>query len=231
MRIKNLIIYPQYCDNRYITSDCDAVATIYGDQNYTKTPEDVGAAALRAGWESVEDDIDKALLNLFLVQLRLGIFNGEPHFGESGPKDVCSSEHTKLALEAARQGIVLLKNEQKSLPSNKHLISSLAVIGPLANSTDLGGGYTGVPCNPRSIIDGLKMKIIYHAAGCQDIACNSTTGFAEALSAAKQSEYVIVVAGLDLSQETEDHDRYSLLLPGYPIEVAGADFCDEQQRS
>ncbi|KAH6803638.1 Glycosyl hydrolase family protein [Perilla frutescens var. frutescens] len=227
----------------YITSDCDAVATIYEDQNYTKTPEDAVAAALRAGTDIncgtymllhmmpaieqgkvLEEDIDKALLNLFLVQLRLGIFNGEPHFGGLGPKDVCSSEHRKLALEAARQGIVLLKNEKKSLPFNKHLISSLAVIGPLANSTDLGGGYTGVPCNPRSIIDGLKgyVKNIYHAAGCQDIACNSTTGFAEALSAAKQSEYVIVVAGLDLSQETEDHDRYSLLLPGYQMALVTA---------
>lgn len=95
----------------------------------------------------LEEDIDKALLNLFLVQLRLGIFNGEParnHFGNLGPKDVCSSEHRKLALEAARQGIVLLKNEQKFLPLNKHVISSLAIIGPLANSTDLGGGYTGL---------------------------------------------------------------------------------------
>lgn len=93
-----------------------------------------------------EGDIDKALLNLFLVQLRLGLFDGEAgrsHFRGLGPKDVCSTEHKKLALEAARQGIVLLKNEMKFLPLDKHVVSSLAVIGPLANSTDLGGGYTG----------------------------------------------------------------------------------------
>lgn len=47
------------------------------------------------------------------------------------------------------------------------------------------------------------------------MACNSSSYFEEALSAARQADYVIVVAGLDLSQETEDHDRYSLLLPGY----------------
>lgn len=49
--------------------------------------------------------------------------------------------------------------------------------------------------------------------------CNSSTGFSEALSAAKEAEYVIVVAGLDLSQETEDRDRYSLLLPGHQMEL------------
>ena len=94
-----------------------------------------------------EENIDNALLNLFLVQLRLGLFDGEParnRFRKLGPKDVCSKEHRKLALEATRQGIVLLKNEQKLLPLNKHGVSSLALIGPLAKSTDLGGGYTGV---------------------------------------------------------------------------------------
>ncbi|KAK6151074.1 hypothetical protein DH2020_016006 [Rehmannia glutinosa] len=227
----------------YITSDCDAVATIYEDQKYTKTPEDAVAAALRAGTDIncgtymsrhmksaidqgkvLEEDIDRALLNLFSVQLRLGLFDGEPEsnpFRKLGPQDVCTSEHRKLALEAARQGIVLLKNEQKFLPLDKRIISSLAIIGPLANSTNLGGGYTGVPCNPTSILEGLKEYVnnIYHAAGCQDVPCNSSADFAEAVSVAKQAEYVVIVVGLDLSQETEDHDRYSLLLPGHQKEL------------
>lgn len=98
-----------------------------------------------------EMDIDKALLNLFLVQLRLGLFNGDPikgPYGNLGPKDVCSAEHKTLALEAARQGIVLLKNRNKFLPFNKDSISSIAVIGPLANNTSkMGGGYTGTNLN------------------------------------------------------------------------------------
>ncbi|KAL2241468.1 UNVERIFIED_CONTAM: putative beta-D-xylosidase 6 [Sesamum indicum] len=230
----------------YITSDCDAVATIYEDQKYTKTPEDAVAAALKAGTDIncgtymlrhmmsaiekgkvSEEDIDRALLNLFTVQIRLGLFDGEStrnQFRDLGPEDVCTSENRKLALEAARQGIVLLKNEQNFLPLDVHAISSLAVIGPLANSTNLGGGYTGVPCNPRSILEGLQEYVnnIHHAAGCPDIPCNSTTDFAEALSVAKRAEYVIIVAGLDLSQETEDHDRYSLLLPGHQMALVTA---------
>ncbi|XP_073018667.1 probable beta-D-xylosidase 6 [Primulina eburnea] len=230
----------------YITSDCDAVATIYEDQKYTKTPEDAVAIALKSGTDIncgtymsrhmksvirkgkvLEKDIDRALLNLFSVQLRLGLFDGKHArngFRGYGPQDVCSSEHKKLALEAAMQGIVLLKNGHKILPLDKHSISSLAVLGPLANSTKLGGGYTGIPCKPKSILEGLKdhVNIVYHAMGCVDVSCNSTDKFSEALSVAKQAEYVVVVAGLDLSQEEEDHDRYSLLLPGYQMKLVNA---------
>lgn len=95
-----------------------------------------------------EEDIDRALLNLFSVQLRLGLFDGDPikgQFGRLGPQDVCTSEHKNLALEAARQGIVLLKNDEKFLPLKKGVDFSLAVIGPLANNASLlGGGYTGM---------------------------------------------------------------------------------------
>lgn len=94
-----------------------------------------------------EEAIDRALFNLFSVQLRLGLFNGDPRkgrFGKLGPKDVCTSKHKTLALEAARQGIVLLKNDKKFLPLNKNEISSLAIIGPMANNvSQMGGGYTG----------------------------------------------------------------------------------------
>lgn len=94
-----------------------------------------------------EEDIDRALVNLFSVQIRLGLFDGDPRkgkYGRLGPQDVCTSEHKKLALEAARRGIVLLKNGNKFLPLKKDVVSSLAVIGPLANdSSKLGGSYSG----------------------------------------------------------------------------------------
>lgn len=75
----------------------------------------------------------------------------------------------------------------------------------------------GIPCNPKSIFEGLEtyVKKISYTAGCLDVPCKSNAGFGEAVSIAKQADYVIVVAGLDLSQETEDLDRISLLLPGY----------------
>ncbi|KAJ0733104.1 putative glycosidase [Helianthus annuus] len=230
----------QWGFNGYITSDCDAVATIYEYQNYTKSPEDAVAIALKAGTDincgtymlrhtkdavdmgKVEEEvIDKALLNLFTVQLRLGLFDGDPlkgKYGKLGPANVCTSDHKNLALEAVRQGVVLLKNDNKFLPLRKDAVSSLAVIGPMANATDaLGGGYTGVPCSPTSIVEGLKRYVTKttFSSGCLDVACASNAGFAEAVSISEPADFVIVVAGLDLTQETEDRDRFSLLLPGY----------------
>lgn len=225
--------------NGYITSDCDAVATVFEYQKYTKTEEDAVADVLKAGMDIncgtfllrktqsaieqgkvQEEDIDRALLNLFLVQLRLGLFDGDPRkgkYGKLGPRDVCTSEHKKLALEAARQGIVLLKNGNKFLPLDKNVVSSLAVIGPVANNASLlGGGYSGVPCNPRSLFEGFKayVKKTSYADGCLNVSCDSDDGFDRAIVTAKKADFVILVAGLDLSQETEDRDRVSLLLPG-----------------
>lgn len=92
--------------------------------------------------------IDRALFNLFSVQLRLGLFDGVPkkqRFGRFGTDDVCTKEHRELALEAARQGIVLLKNDKNFLPLQKSKVKSLAIIGPAADDTDiLGGDYTGL---------------------------------------------------------------------------------------
>lgn len=94
-----------------------------------------------------EEELDSALINLFSVQARLGFFDGNPRegmFGELGAQNVCTAQHKTLALEAARQGIVLLKNENRFLPLDKNAISSLTVIGSLANdSSKLLGGYAG----------------------------------------------------------------------------------------
>ncbi|XP_009795794.1 probable beta-D-xylosidase 6 [Nicotiana sylvestris] len=222
----------------YITSDCDAVATIYENQKYTKTPEDAVAVALKAGTNIncgtymlrhmksafqqgsvLEEDLDRALQYLFSVQFRLGLFDGNPadgQFANFGVQDVCTSNHLNLALDAARQGIVLLKNDQKFLPLDKTSVSTLAIVGPMANVSSPGGTYSGVPCKLKSIREGFHRHInrTLYAAGCLDVGCNSTAGFQDAISIVKEADYVIVVAGLDLSEETEDHDRYSLLLPG-----------------
>lgn len=233
--------------NGYVTSDCDAVATVYEYQHYVNSSEDAVADVLKAGVDIncgtymlrntksaieqgkvQEEDIDRALFNLFSVQLRLGLYDGNPEigrYGKLGADNVCTKEHKKLALEAARQGIVLLKNDKKLLPLNKNSVVSLAVIGPMANDVSrLGGGYSGIPCNPVSLLMGLGayVKESFYAAGCANVPCYSGDGFEEAVDIAKEADYVIVVVGLDLSQETEDHDRVSLLLPGRQTALVSA---------
>lgn len=82
--------------------------------------------------------------------MRLGFFDGDPRklpYGGLGPKNVCTSDNQELARDAARQGIVLLKNNNGSLPLDPKSIKSLAVIGPNANVTKtMIGNYEGTIC-------------------------------------------------------------------------------------
>ena len=67
-------------------------------------------------WEGL---LDTHLQNLFSVRMRLGMFDGNPTslpYGSLGPDDVCTDDNQHLALEAARQSIVLLKNDNNKLP-------------------------------------------------------------------------------------------------------------------
>lgn len=95
-----------------------------------------------------EADVNVALANTLTVQMRLGMFDGEPSsqaYGNLGPRDVCTQPHQELALEAARQGIVLLKNSGPSLPLSTRRHRTLAIIGPNSNATvTMIGNYAGM---------------------------------------------------------------------------------------
>ncbi|GAU49529.1 hypothetical protein TSUD_407580 [Trifolium subterraneum] len=81
-------------------------------------------------------------------------------YGNLGPKDACTSANHKLAREAARQGIVLLKNSPGSLPLNAKAIKSLAVIGPNANATrTMIGNYEGEVQGMASRFVGIGLDI------------------------------------------------------------------------
>ncbi|KAL6511639.1 putative beta-D-xylosidase 7 [Orobanche gracilis] len=222
----------------YIASDCDAVSLIYKEQKYAKSHEDAVAYVLKAGMDVScgpylrnhtrsavekgkvsESDIDRALFNLFSIRMRLGLFNGIPGdlpYGNLGHKDICTPEHQKLALEAARHGIVLLKNSANHLPLSKCKTKSLAVIGPNSEARKtLLGNYAGVPCRTISPLQGLKSYVEntkFHK-GCENINCTSAHT-CEATELAKSADYVVLVMGLSQVFESEKHDREYLGLPG-----------------
>nr|GMD94057.1 probable beta-D-xylosidase 7 [Ipomoea batatas] len=222
----------------YITSDCDAVSNVFQDHKYTKTPEDTVAAVLNAGMDVncgqylakytksavekkkvSEDQIDRALHNLFGIRMRLGLFSGDPKnlsYGGIGPDQVCSQDHQNVALEAARKGIVLLKNSAKLLPLSKTKTASLAVIGPNANTANvLQGNYYGPGCKSVEILKALQGYAKYASfhPGCNAVNCTSAA-IGEAVELAKKADQVVLVMGLDQTQEREDVDRVDLLLPG-----------------
>ncbi|KAK4769645.1 hypothetical protein SAY86_027795 [Trapa natans] len=223
----------------YIVSDCDAVSLIYEQQGYALSPEEAVADVLNAGMDvncgnylrnytksAVEKKkvsvaaIDRALRNLFAVRMRLGLFNGNPKkqpYGNIGPDQVCSDNHQALALEAARNGIVLLKNTAKTLPLRRQTGTfSLAVIGPNADiPKTLLGNYHGPPCKSISPLQALKsyVKDVIFEKGCDSVACGMTS-LDKAVEITKHADGVVMFMGLDQSQEREDFDREDLVLPG-----------------
>ena len=115
----------------YVTSDCEAVADVMLSHGFTNTTGATVAAVLRAGMDSecgslfgkallpalhrgdiTRVDIDRAAHNLLAVQFRLGLFDppGMVPWSSIGIERINTPQHQRLALEAARQGIVLLKN-------------------------------------------------------------------------------------------------------------------------
>jgi beta-glucosidase-like glycosyl hydrolase len=151
----------------FVVSDCDTVRTIMTGHNYTSTVQDTVAVALHAGTDLdcggfyaqhtqtaldnktiVEADIDQALQRTFNVLVRLGYFDPpeQQPYRHLSKTDVDTAESRQLALEAAQQSIVLLKNVNKALPLeiNQLQNKTIALIGPSATATVLmQGNYNG----------------------------------------------------------------------------------------
>ncbi|XP_064954351.1 probable beta-D-xylosidase 7 [Musa acuminata AAA Group] len=224
--------------NGYIASDCDAVALIYGADGYAKSAEDAVADVLKAGMDLncgdyvqkyagsavkegklSESEINRALHNLFSLRMRLGLFNGIPKQQASGnifANQICSKEHQDLALEAAQDGIVLLKKTANLLPLARSRVTSLGVIGPNANvGYKLLGNYGGPPCKGITPLGALQTYVgsTRYVAGCDSAACTSSS-INDAVQLAKSVDYVIMFMGLEQDQEREDLDRVDLVLPG-----------------
>ncbi|XP_061353199.1 probable beta-D-xylosidase 2 [Gastrolobium bilobum] len=222
----------------YIVADCDSVGVFYSNQHYTSTPEAAAADAIKAGLDLdcgpflglhtqdavkkgllSEADVNGALVNTLAVQMRLGMFDGEPSahaYGNLGPRDVCKPAHKELALEAARQGIVLLKNSGPNLPLSPQRHRTVAVIGPNSDVTvTMIGNYAGIACGYTTPLQGIgRYARIIHQRGCENVACADDKDFGPAVDAARQADATILVMGLDQSIEAETVDRVGLLLPG-----------------
>ncbi|GAB4843038.1 Beta-D-xylosidase 1 [Ancistrocladus abbreviatus] len=229
--------------NGYIVSDCDSVGVLYDDQHYTRTPEEAVANTITAGLDLDcgpflavhtenavkkgllrEANVNAALSNTLTVQMRLGMFDGEPSaqpYGNLGPEDVCTPAHQHLALEAARQGLVLLQNRRGSLPLSRTRHHTVAVIGPNSDVTvTMIGNYAGVACGYTSPLRGIaRYARTIHEPGCNDVACTSEQQFEAATAAARQADATVLVMGLDQSIEAEFKDRTNVLLPGHQQEL------------
>ncbi|HEX7338302.1 MAG TPA: glycoside hydrolase family 3 C-terminal domain-containing protein [Rhodanobacteraceae bacterium] len=172
------ILRKQWGFNGYVVSDCDAVADIYQHHKTVATAAQAAALAVKNGVElncgttyaslveAVHEgliskaDIDKAVSSLMLARFKLGMFDppGKVPWTHLPYSVVQSPAHTALACRAARESIVMLKNNGV-LPLSSDL-KRLAVIGPTADDIDaLLGDYYGSPKAPVTILQGIRQAL------------------------------------------------------------------------
>ena len=176
----------------YVVSDCGAILDIYAHHQVVDTAEEAAALAVQNGCELncgavypalreavkqgliAEATIDRAVKRLFCKRFQLGMFDPDDQVPYAQiPYDVVDSPaHRELALRAARESIVLLKNQDGLLPLSKEL-KSIAVIGPNADALPaLHGNYNGTPAAAVTPLEGIRRKLapstrLYAAQGCE----------------------------------------------------------------
>ncbi len=234
-----------------VTSEGNATLIYEG---IVPTQKEAGALALRAGVdlnityepaymgpliENVEEGrvpmelIDRALRRVLEQKFQLGLFERPYADPEQAEKAVHSKEHQDLALRAAREGIVLLKNQSNLLPLRKNL-KSIAVIGPDAdNSVNQLGDYSPsvVLQHVVTVLEGIKGKVspstrVVYAKGC-GVVGNDQSRFAEAVQAAKHADVAILVVG----EQFVEHGETKGLQPtdGEGYDVASLDLSGVQE--
>ncbi len=175
----------------YVVSDCGAVYDIYKFHNIVPTAEEAAALAVKAGCDLncgsvyghlpqaveqgliTEAEIDTALKRLFKARFKLGLFDpiNQIPFYELDEKQIETADHQKLALEVARQSMVLLTNNTNTLPLSPS-IRKIAVIGPHANDRQfMMGNYFGTPTYRSTILEGIQQTVsrqtkVYYHKGC-----------------------------------------------------------------
>ena len=248
----------------YVVSDSEAVEFISNKHKVADTYEDGIAQAVNAGLnirthftppadfilplrKAVDDGkisqetLDKRVAEILRIKFWLGLFdNPYRGNGKQAEQIVHSKEHQAVSLEAARQSLVLLKNETNLLPLSKS-IRSIAVIGPNANEqTQLICRYGPANAPIKTVYQGIKELLphteVIYKKGCDIIdphfpeseildfpkTAEEVQLMEEAIRAAKQAEVVVMVLEGNELTVREDRSRTSLNLPGRQEELLKA---------
>jgi len=235
----------------YVVSDCGAIADFHLHHTFTVSPTQSAALAVRNGCDLecgsvfpsllgavaeglvTEKEIDAAVERLFAARLLLGMLDPCDSDARARiPYSVVDSDpHRRLAREAARASVVLLKNARGILPLRKD-IARIAVIGPNADDREvLLGNYAGQPSRSLTVLDGIRAAVspstrVVYARGSElqrDAdglwAERVDDGFGEALAAADASEVVVLVLGINSRVEGEEGDASASKWQGDRIDI------------
>lgn len=258
------ILRQEYGFKGYIVSDSEAVEFITTKHHVVSNEVEGVAQAVNAGlnirthFTKPEDfvlplrqaikegkvspeTINSRVADILRIKFWLGLFDN-PYRGDEkqAEKIVHCKEHQQVALEAARQSLVLLKNENQLLPLKK-TVKSVAVIGPNANEqTQLICRYGPANAPIKTVYQGIKELLpeteVVYRKGCEIIDSHfpeseilpfeKTTEeqqmLDEAVAAARNAEVVVLVLGGSELTVREDRSRTSLDLPGHQQELMQA---------
>jgi beta-glucosidase len=174
------ILRNQWKFTGYVTSDCWAIddffknhkthpnaASASADAVIHGTDIDCGTDAYKSLVQAVKDglitekQIDVSLKRLFTIRFRLGMFDPPSmvKYAQTPASVLESPAHKAHSLKMAQQSIVLLKNDNKTLPLSKK-IKKIAIVGPNAdNRISVLGNYNGIPSEIATVVDGIKKKL------------------------------------------------------------------------
>ena len=195
------------------------------------------AGLVKSGKVNIEL-IDDAVRRILRVKYELGLFDDPYKYCniDRSNNELASDENMKVALEAAKKSIVLLKNNNQLLPLEKQG-EKIAIIGPLANdkNSPLGNWRSQAVYNSASsVLEGMKNynqnKLVFEKG--VDLYYGKTnfhnrvklnfddrTGFDKAKLAAENSDIVIMVLGEEGNQSGEGRSRTNIGLPGLQLEL------------
>ena len=173
------ILRREWAFGGHVVSDCAAIEDIWKGHKFAKTEAEASAVAVKSGTdltcgreyraltEAVKDgliteaEIDVAVKRLMRTRFRLGVFDPPAlvKYTQIPFSENDSPAHRALSLRAARESLVLLKNDNGTLPLKKDL-KTVAVIGPNADAPDvLLGNYNGVPSKSVTPLQGVREKV------------------------------------------------------------------------
>ena len=193
-----------------------------------------------------ESQLDELVAPMLLWKFKLGLFDDPYVDPVEAERVVGCAEHGKIARQSAREVITLLKNEEELAPLDLSKYRTIAVIGPNANRTLLGG-YSGVPKHEVTVLEGIRARAgnrakVLYSEGCkitiggswnQDAVVPSNPDedrkeIGEAVAVAKQADVIILAIGENEQTSREawglNHmgDRASLDLIGRQEELVQA---------
>jgi beta-glucosidase len=170
----------------YVVSDCGAASDIFRNHHYAETMPEGMAEAVKSGMDIIctwpelavkeesaavlaavqqgllpEADVDRAVRRLFTARMKLGMFDPPSlvPYSNISISENDTEPHRQLALKAARETLVLLKNKGNLLPIGEQY-KNIAVIGPNADSLNsLVGNYNGTPSHPVTVLAGIRKRL------------------------------------------------------------------------